>query len=136
MKLIEIPKFKLSNVLNNILLYGQLTGNKSGSSSPEKAKETIEMIINDIQNNPSILDYFNYSEEEYAIIEDVILNGLEYPGVREDFIQELVRKNEISLYDENTIFIMLNLKHNKDMKYYLLKCVAEARRTGSQVKFI
>lgn len=131
----EIPKFKLSNVLNNILLYTQLTGNKSGSSSPEKAKETIEMIIDDIQNNPSILLYFNYTEEEYLMIEDVILNGLEYPGVKEDFIDELVRKNEISIYDENTIFIMLNLKHNKDMNYYYLNCINKARKTGTQVKF-
>lgn len=131
----KIPKFKLSNVLNNILLYGKLTGNKSGSSSPEKTKETIEMIINDIQNNPSILLYFNYSEEEYTIIEDIILNGLEYPGVKEDFIDELVRKNEISLYNENTIYNELCIINNKDMKYFYMNCINKARKNNTQVNF-
>lgn len=131
----EIPKFKLSNVINNISIFNKLTGNKSGSSSLEKIKETIEMIINDIQNNPSILLYFNYDIDEYLKIEDIILNGLEYPGVKEDFIDELVRKNEISLYNENTIYNELCIINNKDMKYFYMNCINKSRKTGTQINF-
>ena len=38
------------------------------------------------------------------MIYDVITNGFEYPGVKEDFISELIRKNELNLNFEKTIF--------------------------------
>ena len=136
MKTIQIPDFKLSNVINNILLYSKLTDNTGVFSSDDKIYETIETVINDIRKNPLILNYFNYSEEEHYLLEDVILNGLDYPGVYDDFISEIVRKNKLAISNELTIYITFSLiNKNKNFDKLFNQIILNARKTNSQVKF-
>lgn len=136
MKTIQIPDFKLSNVINNILLYSKLTDNTGVFSSDDKIYETIETVINDIRKNPLILNYFNYSEEEHYLLEDVILNGLDYPGVYDDFISEIVRKNKLAISNELTIYITFSLiNKNKNFDKLFNQIILNARKTNSHVKF-
>ena len=136
MKTIQIPDFKLSNVINNILLYSKLTDNTGVFSSDDKIYETIETVINDIRKNPLILNYFNYSEEEHYLLEDVILNGLDYPGVYDDFISEIVRKNKLAIFNELTIYITFSLiNKNKNFDKLFNQIILNARKTNSHVKF-
>lgn len=132
----KIPKFKLSNIVNNISIYNKLTDNYYSDVSRNVKNSNLSFIINniiinvikDIQNNPSILIYFNYDIDEYLKIEDIILNGLEYPGVYDDFKTELIRKNEIAINNERKIKRFIN-------KYYFLTCINKARKNNTQVNF-
>lgn len=132
----KIPKFKLSNIVNNISIYNKLTDNYYSDVSRNVKNSNLSFIINniiinvikDIQNNPSILLYFNYDIDEYLKIEDIILNGLEYPGVYDDFKTELIRKNEIAINNERKIKRFIN-------KSYFLTCINKARKNNTQVNF-
>ena len=94
-------ELKLSNVINNLDIFSKLIDRKYINTDVES---TVNEIVEDLIFNPSILEYFNYSENEKDMIYDVITNGFEYPGVKEDFINELIRKNELNLNFEKTIF--------------------------------
>ena len=94
-------ELKLSNVINNLDIFSKLIDRKYINTDVES---TVNEIVEDLIFNPSILEYFNYSENEKDMIYDVITNGFEYPGVKEDFISELIRKNELNLNFEKTIF--------------------------------
>lgn len=97
----NLIELKLSNVVNNLDIFSKLIGRKYLNND---ITSTIDEIVEDLIFNPSILEYFNYSENEKDMIYDVITNGFEYPGVKEDFISELIRKNELNLNFEKTIF--------------------------------
>ena len=97
----NLIELKLSNVVNNLDIFSKLIGRKYLNND---ITSTIDEIVEDLIFNPSILEYFNYSENEKDMIYDVITNGFEYPGVKEDFINELIRKNELNLNFEKTIF--------------------------------
>ena len=97
----NLIELKLSNVVNNLDIFSKLIGRKYLNND---ITSTIDEIVEDLIFNPSILEYFNYSENEKDMIYDVISNGFEYPGVKEDFISELIRKNELNLNFEKTIF--------------------------------
>ncbi len=97
----NLIELKLANVVNNLDIFSKLIGRKYLNND---ITSTINEIVEDLIFNPSILEYFNYSENEKDMIYDVITNGFEYPGVKEDFISELIRKNEINLNFEKTIF--------------------------------
>lgn len=97
----NLIELKLANVVNNLDIFSKLIGRKYLNND---ITSTINEIVEDLIFNPSILEYFNYSEIEKDMIYDVITNGFEYPGVKEDFISELIRKNELNLNFEKTIF--------------------------------
>ena len=100
-KMENLVELKLSNVINNLDIFSKLIDRKYINTD---VKSTVNEIVEDLIFNPSILEYFNYSENEKDMIYDVITNGFEYPGVKEDFINELIRKNELNLNFEKTIF--------------------------------
>lgn len=100
-KMENLIELKLANVVNNLDIFSKLIGRKYLNND---ITSTINEIVEDLIFNPSILEYFNYSENEKDMIYDVITNGFEYPGVKEDFISELIRKNELNLNFEKTIF--------------------------------
>lgn len=97
----NLIELKLANVVNNLDIFSKLIDRKYLNND---ITSTINEIVEDLIFNPSILEYFNYSEIEKDMIYDVITNGFEYPGVKEDFISELIRKNELNLNFEKTIF--------------------------------
>ena len=117
-------ELKLSNVINNLDIFSKLIDRKYINTDVES---TVNEIVEDLIFNPSILEYFNYSENEKDMIYDVITNGFEYPGVKEDFINELIRKNELNLNFEKTIFNSVkdyynlnNIKTNNFLKMKIL----------------
>lgn len=105
----NIIELKLANVINNLDIFSILIGRKYLNINIES---TINEIVDDLIFNPSILEYFNYSENEKDMIYDVITNGFEYPGVKNDFISELIRKNELNLNFEKTIFNNISELYN------------------------
>ena len=112
-KMENLVELKLSNVINNLDIFSKLIDRKYINTD---VKSTVNEIVEDLIFNPSILEYFNYSENEKDMIYDVITNGFEYPGVKEDFINELIRKNELNLNFEKTIF-------NSVKEYYNLNTI-------------
>lgn len=132
------PPFKLYNVINNIFIYNKLRGQTFGMEIPKNtANNKIETfvehylknIIMDLQQNPNNLNYFNYSLDERDQILDLILNGLEYPGVYEDFLRELVLKNLNAINNERQIKSFFKYSE----KEYLVWCINNARRENNSL---